>query len=107
MSELEIENARLANSVQLRLNNRVPAELLTAIARSNEKLHYSSASHVFIYLPAYGVGDYVGVFGDGENGCYEWFIWFGANLKTSDVGFGDVNIALRDVLNKLTEEGYL
>ena len=51
---------------------------------------------------------YCGVFGDGPNGSYEWFIWekktgFAGylNLETSDCGYGSVSIALRDVLLRM------
>lgn len=43
-----------------------------------------------------------GVFGDGDNATYEWFLWRGqeGRLETSDCGYGSVSVALRDVLVK-------
>lgn len=38
----------------------------------------------------------VGVFGDGANGAYEWFIWRSGKLRTSDVAYGSDYAALRD-----------
>ena len=46
---------------------------------------------------------FCGVFGDGANAAYEWFVWrrnTGA-LETSDCGYGCVSVALRDVLLKM------
>lgn len=40
--------------------------------------------------------DVLGVFGDGENGMYEWFILHAGRLITSDKGYGDDFPALRD-----------
>lgn len=42
---------------------------------------------------------FCGVAGDGDNGAYEWFIWHDGKLQTSNCGYGDKVIALRDVLN--------
>jgi len=43
----------------------------------------------------------LGVFGDPDNACYEWFIWGGeGNLQTSDRQYGMTLAALRDVLNE-------
>jgi len=37
----------------------------------------------------------VGVFGDGANGCYEWFIWSKAcGMRMSDTGYGNDCAAL-------------
>ncbi len=46
------------------------------------------------------VAAFVGVFGDGSNGCYEWFIWEAGKLRTSDSGYGSDCAALRDGLNE-------
>lgn len=44
---------------------------------------------------------YCGVIGDGANGSYEWFIWRKGKLETSNVGYGIIAVALRDVLSKV------
>jgi hypothetical protein len=45
---------------------------------------------------------YAGVAGDGDNGTYEWFIHTPrGGLETSDCGYGDTGVALREVLNRI------
>jgi len=107
---VDIENARLANTIELRFQTEVPAVILTAIARADQTLKYSAARHIFHFLWFGGTPDhwsYCGVFGDGGNAAYEWFIWRDDKLEFSQKGYGDTNIALRDVLNLLTERGRL
>lgn len=43
-------------------------------------------------------GALVGVVGDGANGAYEWFVWRDGKLLTSEAGYGEIDVALRDVL---------
>jgi hypothetical protein len=95
------EEARLANTIELRTNRSVPKCLmLAAIARADKALKYSLARHLF-YCHHLNEDDRYGVFGDGDNGAYEWFIWRAGELTHSDKGYGQTDIALRDVLLKL------
>jgi hypothetical protein len=51
----------------------------------------------FFYQSAWiDLNTFIGVFGDGPNGSYEWFIWEAGQLRTSDKGFGSDSAALRD-----------
>lgn len=64
-------------------------------------LRYTAPVAIYFFLPwGFGGGD-LGVFGDGENGAYEWFTWSNGDLETSDAAYGDSAIALRDVLNRV------
>ena len=60
----------------------------------------SSLYHCILVGLELDAHSYCGVFGDGENGAYEWFVWRKGVLETSDVAYGIAEIALRDVLNK-------
>lgn len=91
---------------EIRINSNVPEPILRALAGA--KLHYSSFEHVFhcIYL---GYQRWIGVAGDGDNGCYEWFVFNGAEdgptrfqdkLTHSDVGFGCTDNALKEIINQ-------
>lgn len=80
-----------------------PAEMLTALER--KQLKYTDPRFLYHWV---WLGDayFCGVFGDGPNGAYEWFIWKernagNATLQTSDVGFGSTEAALRAVLNEV------
>lgn len=75
-----------------------PLELLTALRKA--RLRYTTPVCLYHYLPGDGVGPDCGVFGDGDNAAYEWFIWSNGVLDTSDVAFGSPTIALRDALNR-------
>lgn len=63
-------------------------------------LKYSSVTNVYHYIEISHLHT-CGVFGDGDNGCYEWFTWNDGTMETSDVAYGSPEIALRDVLNKI------
>lgn len=74
----------------------VPEGLLDALVSCS--LKYTVPD--FIYYLVWGWGDEAcGVFGDGPNGSYEWFIWRDNKLQTSNDGYGSLHVALRDVLN--------
>jgi hypothetical protein len=75
----------------------VPADLDQALLSA--KLDYSSAKTIFFLVWSYGQNQ-CGVFGDGDNAAYEWFIWDGRKLETSNAGYGSAEVALRHVLNK-------
>lgn len=51
-----------------------PKALLDALDNADKTLEYSSAVHLF-YLVWMSPYQCCGVFGDGSNGCYEWFVW--------------------------------
>jgi len=76
----------------------VPQEVLDALNRANPRLQYTAAKFVYQAIWLWG-SEFCGVFGDGNNGSYEWFIWRNQKLETSDCGYGSIHIALRDVLN--------
>jgi hypothetical protein len=84
-------------------NGTLPADLLKALDIKNTRLHYTDARAVYQFVWMFGES-FCGVFGDGENGAYEWFIWREGTLETSDCAYGSVAVALRDVL--LQTEGY-
>ena len=67
-----------------------------------EARHYEYTTPIFLYHTIWLWGrTCCGVFGDGENGAYEWFIWDDEWLETSDCGYGSMSVALQDVLKKL------
>jgi hypothetical protein len=78
-----------------------PPALLSALDRA--ALRYTNPVYLYHCLWLGGTSC-CGVFGDGENGAYEWFVWRGETLQTSDVGYGDIEVALRNVLNKTAGE---
>jgi hypothetical protein len=86
-------------------SNEPPAKLLAAL--QSARLRYTQPVALYHYLALGAASADCGVFGDGENGAYEWFIWrnYPPNnvLETSDLAYGSPEIALRDVLNKLFE----
>jgi hypothetical protein len=74
-----------------------PAPLLAKLER--KQLRYTDPGYLYhcIWL---GDDSFCGVFGDGPNGAYEWFMWRDGQLETSDVGYGSTETAMRAVLNK-------
>jgi hypothetical protein len=78
-----------------------PNALLRELALKN----YRFTSPEFLYYSIWVYDEtFCGVFGDGPNGAYEWFIWkekVGISLETSDCGYGSMTVALRDVLLKV------
>jgi hypothetical protein len=77
----------------------LPSHIVAEIAWRSFK--YSSMEHIF-HVVQLDVDSWCGVVGDGANGCYEWFIYRGGALETSDAGYGDATFALREVLNFIT-----
>lgn len=73
----------------------IPNGLLKAL--ESKQLEYSSPETLF-HLVWIDGDHYCGVFGDGANAAYEWFDLDGGKLRTSDCGYGDDSIALRDAL---------
>jgi len=68
------------------------------VLESNEQSEYTDMFAVFHLINR---GDLIiGVAGDGNNGSYEWFAKTEKGFKTSDCGYGDTDIALRDALIK-------
>jgi hypothetical protein len=80
-----------------RIHTHIPAHVLEELAKL--QLHYSTIAHVFHCIQI-STTHWVGVAGDGDNGCYEWFSMFGTKMEHSNVGYGETTIALRDVLTK-------
>jgi len=84
-------------------NSTPPAELLNALDKKNATLHYTDAQAVYNCL-SLRANAFCGVFGDGDNGAYEWFVWRDGKLETSDCAYGEAIVALRDALIEV--EGY-
>ena len=72
----------------------IPSDLLTALIK--RRLTYTRPTTVYHMVWSSGYSQLVGVFGDGANGAYEWFIWDSdtKTLRTSNCGFGSDNVAL-------------
>lgn len=79
----------------------IPEGLLPALERRRGR--YTNARYLYHSI-SLDSGLYVGVFGDGPNGSYEWFIWDRGKLRRSDKGYGADCWALRDVLIECREE---
>lgn len=75
----------------------IPDGLLDALEREGRHLAYTAARTLYhCVTPGYGYCIFVGVFGDGENGAYEWFIWddITKKVRTSNVAYGCDGVAL-------------
>lgn len=106
------ELARLANKIELRLYSEpAPVELVAAIAKADSMLKYSSARHlfhcIFLGLSQSTQHNFVGVFGDGNNGGYEWFIWEDGKLTHSDNGYGSTLVALFRGMQEAESRGWM
>jgi hypothetical protein len=88
----------MAIEVKLR-NETPPLELLADLERRKHELKYTYAVAVYHCIAVY-MHEYCGVFGDGDNGAYEWFVWRPGSLETSDNAYGSPVVALRDGLIK-------
>lgn len=84
--------------MNIKLPITVPAEIVSALQRIGNT-DYSDLVTVFHCIQLHH-DLWVGVAGDGGNGAYEWFVWSDGKLTTSNAGYGDSAIALRDVLQK-------
>lgn len=82
--------------------NAPPIQQKLIAALKKAVLRYSSRpTHLLHFVPIGNEG-WCGVFGDPENGCYEWFIWDDrGTLSHSDCSYGIPECALRDVLNEV------
>ena len=81
-------------------NNRTGREISSDLVRALKRvqLHYSTEPRDLFYVVSLDSG-ICGVIGDGDNGCYEWFVQEdGAELRTSDRAYGQPETALRDVV---------
>ena len=84
--------------MNIKLPSTVPAEVVSALQRQGHT-DYSDLFTVFHCIQLHQ-NLWVGVAGDGGNGAYEWFVWSDGKLTTSNAGYGDSAIALRDVMQK-------
>ena len=76
----------------------IPPEIDSALRQRRGK--YTDMETVFHCLRV-GDSHWLGVAGDGNNGSYEWFSMPSTlEFRTSDVGYGDTCIALREILNQ-------
>lgn len=73
-----------------------PTGLLNAL--DTAKLTYTQPVDLYHCIALSAGESYCGVFGDGDNGAYEWFTWIDGKLETSNVAYGMTVAALRDVL---------
>ena len=90
--------------MEIRIHNSAPpAALLNALERRNAGLHYTDAAALYHCL-SWWADACCGVFGDGDNAAYEWFVWQDGKLETSDCAYGSSTVALRDALIQV--EGY-
>lgn len=84
-----------------------PAGLSAALEHKWKDLGYRSIENLTLFHLVWlgggpsGYLEYCGVFGDGANGVYEWFIFRNGKLETSNTQWGSDEWALREVLNKL------
>lgn len=93
------EEGEMMKTLEIKIYTpKPPEELLNALQLA--RLNHSDPETLFHCL---WLGDtrYCGVFGDGDGDAYEWFTWDGEKLEHSDCGYGDVPVALRDVLEKV------
>lgn len=75
----------------------IPDGLLVALEREIRYLQYTRPQTVYYCVEPDYRYVYVGVWGDGANGAYEWFIWdpdAPTPLRTSDCGYGCIGVAL-------------
>lgn len=84
--------------MNIKLPTTVPAEIVAALQRKSHT-DYSNLLTVFHCIQLHQ-DLWVGVAGDGGNGAYEWFVWSDNQLFTSNDGYGDTAVALRDVLQQ-------
>ena len=102
MPSMKDETARMTTTTpEVRIHDTAQPEILAALAREARWWKYSSCEHVFHCIRLWDC--WVGVAGDGDNGCYEYFVWKDGKLTTSDVGYGCTDTALRDVLKEVVQ----
>ncbi len=88
-----------------------PEVLLFLLTRASRTLLYTSGVTIFHHLWL-DLDLECGVWGDGGNGCYEWFVLEklpdgSYQLETSDMGYGSTPYALKTVLQKMDGRGCL
>ncbi len=91
------------NKVQIEVRTpKLPQALLEKLPTL--KLEYATPKTVFHFVSLWD-DLFCGVFGDGDNGAYEWFEYDAKNkkLETSNVGFGHVSYALEEVMKRNTQ----
>lgn len=90
-----MNHTRSTDALEIR-NTTIPYGLLEALERQRKRLTYAHAKTVYYCVEPDYRDRSVGVFGDGGNGSYEWFIWDWEThtLRTSDCGFGCIGVAL-------------
>ena len=84
-----------------------PAGLSAALENKWKDLGYRNIESLTLFHlvwlgggPA-GYLEYCGVYGDGANGVYEWFIFRNGRLETSNTQWGSDQWALQAVLNRI------
>jgi hypothetical protein len=92
----------MKTQIENRIVASIPDGLAAALEREALYWRYSSLCHIF-HCICIETNWWIGVAGDGDNGCYEWFVaWFDGqwHCKTSDCGYGMTTVALRDVISE-------
>jgi len=71
-------------------NNSIPEAAMVSLVDRSVYLRHTAVRTVFHSVWVNYGEALVGVFGDGSNGSYEWFIWSETSgMRTSDAGFGN------------------
>jgi hypothetical protein len=88
-----------------------PAVLLFLLSRAAQRLRYTVGVTIYHWLWLDLHLD-CGVWGDGANGAYEWFVLEklpdgSYQLESSDMGYGSAPYALKTVLQKMDGRGCL
>lgn len=97
---------------QIQMHTPHPPELLLLLlSRVARSLRYTDGTTIFHYLWLDLHLD-CGVWGDGGNGSYEWFVLEKLSdgsyqLESSDMGYGSTPYALKTLLQKMDGRGWL
>jgi hypothetical protein len=87
-------------AIQLHLQPPTPPPALL-LTLQKARLRYTDPVGLYLCISV-GLDCLCGVFGDGDNCAYEWFVWREEGvLQTSDVAYGSPEAALRDGLNQV------
>ena len=84
-------------SLNNRIRNIVPPQVEAALLRRRGQ--YTDMVDIFHCINL-ATNQWVGVAGDGANGCYEYFSYKDGVLECSDCGWGSTDVALLEILTK-------
>jgi hypothetical protein len=80
-----------------RIRNSVPPQVEAALL--HRRGEYTDMVDIFHCIQLH-TDQWVGVAGDGANGCYEHFSYKSGVLECSDCGWGSTDVALLEILTK-------